>query len=456
MSVRRLLLLAALASVTALIVWVTRSPAPQGAGSRVAAVAAATSGAGRRAFAAPAERPADVLARESRGLCGTEIPRPGAEAPAGLPPGMHALSVKPSAAALRQALREWGVGPELEGFELGEVVQLLEDRRKPRVHDDDDHEDREDRADRHDHEDDDGPWRPEQLREQGRLGEALAAAQRSYGRDPSPGTGLALAQILDDVGQTAEARRILDLERGRSETDHDRVWIDAQLGFLCSTRGDAACSARALANLEGQTYEQSLAPFTRGLHLTFLGDLAGARQAYEEAMAHGRDFASLNNLAEVEACAGRLEESRKLYVDAFDMRQSPDAAASVLAGLSYTYLRDGDIAPAWLLASAAVVGTEGTAHESEPRSALALVALTGGDLAEARAQARLAQAANPYDDLIRRRTFAHPAEGAALKAVNAEARGDRTAAQAAWIEVARSGHLALQAVARRALAQLCP
>jgi tetratricopeptide (TPR) repeat protein len=407
----------------------------------------------RPAVSTPAGQPLEAVGRGGRGLCGSEIPPPGSEPGPEVPSALRALSAGvPTAEQIQAAVGEWGFDSG-EDVDPGAVASAIarqratieEGLREARAEDDDP-----ELAEVTLH------VRVDRLRHLGRPGEALSDARYAYTKWPNSETANQLAGLLDDLGQPAEARRLLEAERGRTEDAGERAWLDAQLGFICATRGDQACAARAVAALEKQSEDPSLTSFTRAVHLTFLDRLDEARAAYDQAMADDRDFASLNNLAEVEVCAGRTGESRRLYLEALARRNTPEAAGSALAGLAYTHLRDGDIVPAWLYASAALAGTGEGSHSSDPRGVLALGALTAGDLGEARTQARLARAANPHDDLVRRRCFAHPAEQAAMRALAAEAQGDRSAAQAAWLEVARSGHQALSLAARRALRELCP
>ena len=446
---RRVVLCAVAGSVGLLWVWLARPAPPRPAPQRAKPARAAE----RRPTAdRPTGRPLEVSWLSGRGLCGTEIPPPGGEPGPGVPAALKDLSVGvPTAERIEAAVDEWGFD---SGEELGPGAAARDAARGrtaiatrlERARADRDDPDTAEVATR---------VRAERLRDLGRPGEALSGARYAYARWPSSETVTLMAALLDDVGQTAEARRILELERGRTEDDGERAWIDAQLGFVAATRGDPAGAARAVAALEAQSEEPSLAPFTRAVQLTFLGRVDEARAAYERALENERDFASLNNLAEIEVCSGRTDESRRLYREAHDRRAAPDATASTLGGLAYAHLRDGDLVPAWLYASAALAGTGDGSHSSGPRGVLALSALTAGDLGEARTQARLARAANPHDDLVMRRCFADPAERAAMQALAAEARGDRTAAQAAWLEVARGGHQALSLAARHALRELC-
>jgi tetratricopeptide (TPR) repeat protein len=297
--------------------------------------------------------------------------------------------------------------------------------------------------------------RSDVLRELGRTKEAVEAARSTFAKWPSAQNAELLALALDEGGEPEIARRTLEGELGRTQTDADRAWLHAQLGFICATRGDEKCAARNASDLEKLKGHESIASFTLAVQQTFRGQLDEARAAYEKSLTLSRDPVALSNLGEVEACAGRLGQARSRFLEALEQHRSPSTTTSALAGLAYTHLREGDIVSSWLYGASALAGAQGSTHASLARGTLALSALVGGDLEEARHQARQARQADPNDDLTRRRCFGHPAEAAAARALHAEAKGDRDSARTAWIEVARGGHQALSLVARRALGELC-
>jgi tetratricopeptide (TPR) repeat protein len=422
-----------------------------------------------RAAAPPSPAAPIALARvgarlpAARGLCGTEIERPlRAPGPRRVPDALRALARGvPRAAAVAAAAGEWGIdGPESLGLatQLGRAeeerreleAELVPAARRDRLRGpgSDDDEDV----------DEVGPS-VGTLRDLGRPREALALAEQAHARDPSVGTALELAALLDDTGNTIAALRTLEIEIQRTDSPAERGWLHGQLGFLCATHGQLECartSTRELEKLDGADGASGLASFTRGVERTFAGRLDEARAAYLQSLDEAPDFATLNNLAEVEGCLGLNAESRQRWLQADDQGHGPEHQAAVLAGLAFTHLREGDVAPAWIMASGALVAAGSGSHSADARLVLSLAALTMGDLEEARGQVAAARAADPDDDLQRRRCFAHPAEAASARALVAEAGGDLEAARREWLQVARSGHAALAAAAREALGALCP
>jgi tetratricopeptide (TPR) repeat protein len=452
----------ALLATAALVAWVFWRPArpasaPEPGRAEPAPVGRAAAAAPVRVALARVETRVPV----ARGLCGTEIERPlRVTEKRRVPDALRALAEKvPSAEDLVAAAGEWGVAAP-DGLDLAERVGQAEERRRDleasltratrRGPDEDEDDDEEDRA----------ASRIATLRDLGRPREALALAEQQHAREPSVDTALTLASLLDDTGNTISALRTIDLEQQRASDDAERGWLHGQLGFLCATHGDLTCARTATAAIEklegaeGDTV--GLASFTRGVERTFAGRLDEARAAYLQSQAESPDFATLNNLAEVEGCLGLNQDARQRWLQAADSAWTPEANANVLAGIGFSHLRDGDVAPAWLMASAALTAAGNGSHSTDARLVMSLAALTMGDLDEARVQVARAREADPDDDLQRRRCFAHPAEGAAARALVAEARRDLDAARDAWLEVARSGHEALATTAREALGALCP
>jgi tetratricopeptide (TPR) repeat protein len=456
----------ALLVTAALVAWVFWRPAHSGPAPALGRAAPAPVGRAE----APGPRARVALMRVetrlpvARGLCGTEIERPArAPEPRRVPDALRALATKvPRGDDVVAAAREWGITTP-DGLELADRVVGAEERRReleeqltppPRL-----------RGPGADDDEDDGEHEPADarlsvLRELGRPREALALAEQQHARDPSVDTALTLASLLDDTGNTIAALRTVEIELQRATDDFDRGWLNGQLGFICATHGELQCARTATQSLErldgADADTAGLASFTRGVERTFAGRLDEARAAYLQSQAESPDFVTLNNLAEVEGCMGLQDESRQRWVQAADSAWSPEANANVLAGLGMSHLRAGEVAPAWIMASAALVAAGAGSHSTDARLVMSLAALTMGDLDEARAQVARARAADPEDDLQRRRCFAHPAEGAAARALVAEARRDLDGARAAWLEVARSGHEALAATAREALGALCP
>jgi tetratricopeptide (TPR) repeat protein len=438
----------------ALVAWVFWRPArsaPRPTGPQPSAASPAEDGARE---AAPARRllaGVDPRLPAHRGLCGTEVEPPGRGlAPRRVPPELRALGGDvPTAAAVAAAVSEWGI--DTGDLDLGVVVDGATLQREV--------VERSLAGSGATTTGSDGDpgsvARLAMLRALGRPREALAEASRDYASDPGLGTALTFTALLDDVGRSDEARRVLDTELARASSDHERAWLQAQLGFLCATGGDRACAERASAALEREGGSEGLARFTRAVERTFSGHLEEARAGYQAALEESPDFATTNNLAEIDGCLGRQADARRQWLAALDRSAEFGRRAGVLAGLGMTYLREGEVAPAWILGGAALAAGGDGSHSADARLLLSLAALTMGDLDEARAQVARAARAAPDDDLLRRRCFAHPAEAAALRALGAEARGDLDGARRAWHEVARSGHAALALSARQALAVLC-
>lgn len=404
----------------------------------------ATRAEARRAPRAPVSL--ESLLRPSGGLCGTEVQPPGPAEAVEIPSELRALTrgrpTPEQVAALQRDLgleRPPAADPGLLARSMLRDREAVERQLEGRL----------DRGDSR-------PWsqRVKLLGELGRGNEALEAA-RTYATWPGTDSTIWLAVTLDESGQPAEAKRILEAERSRTGGPEQRAWLDAQLGFICATRRELGCAARAAQSLEQEGGNPMLASFTRAVELTYLGRYDEARTAYEKSLALDHDAITLSNLGEVENCAGRTEAGRARYLEALALPRGLDVTTSALSGLAYADLREGDTVSAWLYGAAALAGAGDGAHASVPRGVLALAALTGGDLAEAREQARQAHVTNPHDDLVRRRCFASPAEEHAMQALAAEARGDRESAVQAWLAVARGGHQSLSLAARRALAEIC-
>jgi len=409
----------------------------------------------RAAAASPSERPArrradpaptlESLLHTHLGLCGTEVPPARGAAPQ-LPDELRALTqgrVTPEQLATIEG--DFGLELPSSPGQLAQAALLhrVEIERQAA----------EPLGQEHASE----AWvdRVDQLQELGRRQEALEVARRAFARWPEMNTALRLADVLEETGQPGEAKRVLQAERARTSDAKDRAWSDAQLGFVCATRGDPACAARAVQSLDESGANPHLATFTRAVQQTFLGRFDEARAAYEQSLALERDPVAMSNLGEVEICAGRIAEGRAMYLEALARTPRLEVTTSALSGLAYASLREGEIVPAWLFGAAALAGAGDGAEASQPRGVLALAALVGGDLAEARRQARLAHEADPNDDLVRRRCFADAVDTAATRALAAEAKGDRDSAVEAWLTVARSGHQTLSVAARRALGEIC-
>jgi tetratricopeptide (TPR) repeat protein len=297
--------------------------------------------------------------------------------------------------------------------------------------------------------------RLEFLEATGRVPEAVELAAKSYRTAPGPETGYDLAYAHSIADDWTQARAVSESELARASDPKDRTWLTYQLAAACSQLGDESCVESAIGRLKQEDAEPSLVPFSKGFSAGSRYRHADAVAAFSEAWAQNPDFATAFNIGLANMCMGRPQDARDWFVQAKDQRLSPRQTTAVLAGAAYTHLDDGDGATAWLLGASALSAGGAEANSVEPRIVLALAALAQRDLEEARWQVKEAVRADPSADLLRGRCFARRAEADALRALEAEQRGQSDAAQAAWRAVAAMPSPAYASVARRALAQAC-
>jgi tetratricopeptide (TPR) repeat protein len=302
--------------------------------------------------------------------------------------------------------------------------------------------------------------RVDHLRSLGRYREALAAAREGRHRWPSTRSTLLVAELLQELNRSDEARRLLELEQlrtGLSAANRDSLTL--MVGYSCAQLGDSACVKRVLGGLEARAKEggdASLPTFLRGYDLALQGKLAQSIPHYEKSHEVYPDRMALNNIAVGEVCTGKTREARERWHKLLGDASNQEEIAWALSGIGYSYAVEDNGVAAWVMASAALGVTGNSDASNVPRQVLALSALGLGDLEEARSQILLSRTHAPRSELTRNQCFAHPGEWSALKALLAEQRGDQNAAIAAWIEAARSGHQAMAGAAREALAGLCP
>ena len=289
----------------------------------------------------------------------------------------------------------------------------------------------------------------------GRVTDAVELASQSYQREPSAATGYDLAYAYSAADQWSQARAVAESALSRAPESNDSTWLNYQVAAACSELGDDACVEKAIGRLELEGVDPSLVSFSKGY-------LAGSRfhhvdaiASFDKAWEQRPDFATAFNIGLANMCMGKPEQARDWFVQAKDQVMGPRQSAAVLTGAAYTHLDDGDAASSWMLGAAALAAGGADANSVEPRVVLALAALAQKDLEEARWQMQQAVRADPSDDLLRGRCFARPAEAEALRALQAEQRGQPAAAQAAWRKVAAMPSRAYASAARRALAQAC-
>ena len=388
----------------------------------------------------------------SGGLCGTEIPRP---SPGGygsrVPEALRALALDPpSSSQVKQAL-SWAVPEEVRERAAAAVDTARVERGSQEQWLATNPLDREATPDLLER-------RVDSLRSLGRYRDALAAARLGSSRWPGTKSTLLVAELLQELDRSDEARRLLELERLKPGLSvGQRESLTLMVGYSCAQLGDSGCVDRAIAKLEaGEEADSSLPSFLRGYHLALQGKLAESIPHYRKSHDLYPDRMARNNIAVGEVCTGKTREARERWHKLLADASNREEIAWALSGIGYTYAVEDSGAAAWVMASAALGVTGNSDASYVPRQVLALSALRLGDIDEARSQILLSRTHAPKSDLTRNQCFAHPGERSALKALLAEQRGDQNAAIAAWIEAARSGHAAMAGAARQALSELCP
>jgi tetratricopeptide (TPR) repeat protein len=179
------------------------------------------------------------------------------------------------------------------------------------------------------------------------------------------------------------------------------------------------------------------------------GDLAGARNAYEAALAADPDrLGALNDLAVAYALEGHGQAARRLLdevVSGGDLREQQAA----LVNLGELHAAEG-----YLSAAQACLETARSLDPGRPDPwyALALLADSRGELAAARPLLRQAVELDATGDARLAFAFVHPEERVHLLALVAELEGDRVQAGALWRELSQGRFPALVAAAERHLA----
>jgi tetratricopeptide (TPR) repeat protein len=205
-----------------------------------------------------------------------------------------------------------------------------------------------------------------------------------------------------------------------------------------SVRGEAAPVLATTASPAGAGSERLRA-----------GDLAGARVAYEAALAaHPDRLAALNDLAVSYLLEGHADAARRLLDEVVATGTAREQQAA-LVNFGELYAAEGYLpaAQAYLETARAIDATR-----PEPWYALALLGDARGD--PERAKAALAEAMRLDDGGAARAAFAYlyVEERLHLEALIADHAGDRVEAAARWRELSSGRFAALSAAAERHLA----
>jgi len=178
------------------------------------------------------------------------------------------------------------------------------------------------------------------------------------------------------------------------------------------------------------------------------GDPAGARAAYEAALAADPDrLAPLNDLAVAYLVQGHGEAARRL-LDEVVAHGSPPEQQAALLNLGELYALDG-----YPAAAEAYLETARGLDPERPGSwyALALLADARGQLDQARAAIREAVRLDDGAAARAELAYVYPEERVHLEALVAEQAGDAALAAARWRELAASRYGSLSAAAERHL-----
>jgi Tfp pilus assembly protein PilF len=178
------------------------------------------------------------------------------------------------------------------------------------------------------------------------------------------------------------------------------------------------------------------------------GDLAGARAAYEGALAQDPDrLSALNDLAVSYVLDGHGDAARRLLDEVVAAGTSAEQQAA-LVNLGELYASEG-----YVSAAQAYLDTARSIdpQRPEPLYALALLADARGDLGRARVLLRDAQRRDEAGGARAALAFVYPEERLHLEALVAEAAGE-SGARDRWRELAAGRFAALVTAAERHLA----
>jgi tetratricopeptide (TPR) repeat protein len=179
------------------------------------------------------------------------------------------------------------------------------------------------------------------------------------------------------------------------------------------------------------------------------GDLAGARAAFEAALAaHPDRLAALNDLAVSYFLEGHAEAARRLLDEVVASGTAREQQAA-LVNLGELYAADG-----YVSAAQAYLETARAIDPARPEAWYALALLADGRGDAERSRAALAEALRLDDGGAARAAFAYvySEERLHLEALIAEHGGDRAEAAARWRELSSGRFAALAAAAERHLA----
>lgn len=204
-----------------------------------------------------------------------------------------------------------------------------------------------------------------------------------------------------------------------------------------ATRGDALPVLATVASAPGAGSDRLRA-----------GDLAGARAAFEAALAaHPDRLAALNDLAVSYFLEGHAEAARRLLDEVVASGTAREQQAA-LVNLGELYAAEG-----YVSAAQAYLETARAIDPTRPEAWYALALLADGRGDGDRARGAVAEALRLDDGGAARAAFAYvyPEERLHLEALIAEHGGDRAEAAARWRELSSGRFAALAAAAERHL-----